>query len=142
MISIAIIFHAAIIGFMVFFSAIVAQSVFKTLSQKAAGAFLRVLFPRMFIFGLILSLMASSVAAYDGVVEMALLSIFISSGFALNAFVVTPIINKQRDSMLKGDAVASKKFKQFHFISVAIFLVQLITSAYIVATSIMHGLQA
>ena len=140
MISIAVIFHAAIIGFMVFFSAVVAQSVFKTLSQKAAGAFLRVLFPRMFIFGLILSLMASSVAAYDGVAEMALLSIFISTGFALNAFVVTPIINKQRDAMLEGDENAGKKFKQFHFVSVAIFLVQLITSSYIVVTSIIHSL--
>ena len=140
MISIAVIFHAAIIGFMVFFSAVVAQSVFKTLSQKAAGAFLRVLFPRMFIFGLLLSLMASSVAAYDGVAEMALLSIFISTGFVLNAFVVTPIINKQRDAMLEGDENAGKKFKQFHFVSVAIFLVQLITSSYIVVTSIIHSL--
>ena len=140
MISIAVIFHAAIIGFMIFFSAVVAQSVFKTLSQKAAGAFLRVLFPRMFIFGLILSLMASSVAAYDGVAEMALLSIFISTGFVLNAFVVTPIINNQRDAMLEGDENAGKKFKQFHFVSVAIFLVQLITSSYIVVTSIIHSL--
>ena len=140
MISIAVIFHATIIGFMVFFSAVVAQSVFKTLSQKAAGAFLRVLFPRMFIFGLILSLMASSVAAYDGVAEIALLSIFISTGFVLNAFVVTPIINKQRDAMLEGDDNAGKKFKQFHFVSVAIFLVQLITSSYIVVTSIVHSL--
>ena len=139
MISIAVIFHAAIIGFMVFFSAVVAQSVFKTLSQKAAGAFLRVLFPRMFMFGLILSLMASAVAAYDGVAEMALLSIFISTGFVLNAFVVTPIINKQRDAMLEGDDNAGKKFKQFHFVSVAIFLVQLITSSYIVVTSIIHS---
>ena len=139
MISIAVIFHAAIIGFMVFFSAVVAQSVFKTLSQKAAGAFLRVLFPRMFIFGLILSLMASSVAAYDSILEMALLSIFISTGFVLNAFVVTPIINKQRDAMLEGDENAGKKFKQFHFVSVAIFLVQLITSSYIVVTSIIHS---
>ena len=140
MISIAVIFHAAIIGFMVFFSAVVAQSVFKTLSQKAAGAFLRVLFPRMFIFGLILSLMASAVAAYDGVAEMALLSIFISTGFVLNAFVVTPIINKQRDAMLEGDDNAGKKFKQFHFVSVAIFLVQLIASSYIVMTSIIQSL--
>ena len=140
MISIAIIFHAAIIGFMVFFSAIVAQSVFKTLSQKASGAFLRVLFPRMFIFGLILSLMASSVAAYDGVAPIALLSIFISTGFALNAFVVTPIINKQRDAMLEGDDTAGKKFKQFHFVSVAIFLAQLITSSYIVVTHTLKDL--
>ncbi|MDC3235263.1 DUF4149 domain-containing protein [Candidatus Puniceispirillum sp.] len=140
MISTAVIFHTAIIGFMVFFSAVVAHSVFKTLSQEAAGAFLRVLFPRMFIFGLILSLMASTVAAYEGIAQTALLSVFVSTGFALNAFVVTPIINKQRDAMLEGDDIAGKKFKQFHFVSVAIFLVQLITSSYIVVTSMIHGL--
>ena len=140
MISTVVIFHAAIIGFMVFFSAVVAQSVFNTLSQKAAGAFLRVLFPRMFIFGLILSLMASAAAAYDSLPHIALLSIFISTGFVLNGFVVTPIINKQRDAMLEGNDDASKKFKQFHFVSVAIFLVQLITSVYIVMTNIMQGL--
>ena len=138
MISTVVIFHAAIIGFMVFFSAVVAQSVFKTLSQKAAGAFLRVLFPRMFIFGLILSLMASAAAAYDGVAQMALLSIFVSTGFVVNAFVVTPIINKQRDAMLEGDDNAGKKFKQLHFVSVAIFLVQFSTSSYIVVTNIIH----
>ncbi len=135
MISTVVIFHAAIIGFMVFFSAVVAQSVFKTLSQKAAGVFLRVLFPRMFIFGLILSLAASAVAAYGGVAQMALLSIFTATGFALNAFVVTPIINKQRDAMLEGNDAAGKKFKQFHFVSVTIFLVQLIASSYIVVTN-------
>ena len=135
MISTVVIFHAAIIGFMVFFSAVVAQSVFKTLSQKAAGAFLRVLFPRMFIFGLILSLAASAVAAYGGAAQMALLSISIATGFALNAFVVTPIINKQRDAMLEGDDAAGKKFKQFHFVSVTIFLFQLIASSYIVVTN-------
>ena len=139
MISTVVIFHAAIIGFMVFFSAVVAQSVFKTLSQKAAGAFLRVLFPRMFIFGLILSLLASAVAAYDGVAQTALLSIFVSTGFVVNAFVVTPIINKQRDAMLEGDDAAGKKFKQFHFVSVGIFLVQFIASSYIVVTNIIQA---
>ena len=135
MISTAVIFHAAIIGFMVFFSAVVAQSVFKTLSQKAAGAFLRVLFPRMFIFGLFLSLAASAIAAYDGLEQMALLSITIATGFAVNAFAVTPIINKHRDAMLEGNDAAGKKFKQFHFVSVAIFLIQLLASSYIVFTN-------
>ena len=139
MISTVVIFHASIIGFMVFFSAVVAQSVFKTLSQKAAGAFLRVLFPRMFIFGLILSLLASAIAAYDGVAQMALLSVFVSTGFVVNAFLVTPIINKQRNAMLAGDDTAGKKFKQFHFVSVAIFLVQFIASSYIVVTNIIQA---
>jgi hypothetical protein len=133
MILITTAFHIAIIGFMIFFIVVVAPSVFKTLSQNAAGAFLRVLFPRMFVYGLALSLTASAVAAVDGDKINALLSIAISTGFALNAFIVTPIINKQRDSMLDGNEAASKKFKQFHFVSVTIFFVQIITSAYIIS---------
>ena len=138
MVSIAVIIHAAIIGFMVFFPAVVAQTVFKALSQNAAGAFLRILFPRMFIFGLILSLMASAAAALDGVAQTALMSIAISTGFAINAFFITPVINKHRDAMLKGDERASLRFKQFHFVSVAVFLLQLVMSAYIVAAALVN----
>ena len=137
MILITTAFHIAIIGFMIFFSAVVAPSVFKTLSQNAAGAFLRVLFPRMFLYGLALSLAASAAAAFDGDRIIALLSIATSTGFVVNAFVVTPIINKQRDYMLDGDEAASKKFKQFHFVSVAIFFTQLIASTYIVLINLL-----
>ena len=51
--QLSILIHAANIGFMVMFSAVVAPTVFKVLSQKAAGAYLRKLFPRMFVFGFI-----------------------------------------------------------------------------------------
>ena len=50
--AILVLIHAAIAGFMLFFMAVVPQAAFKTLSAKAVGAFLRVLFPRMFMFGL------------------------------------------------------------------------------------------
>ena len=69
---------------------------------------------------------------------MDLLYEFVSTGFVVNAFVVTPIINEQRDAMLEGDDTAGKKFKHFHFVSVAIFLAQLITSSYIVVTNIIQ----
>ncbi len=45
------IIHAAIAGFMLFFTAVVPQAAFKTLSAKAVGAFLRVLFPRSCLAG-------------------------------------------------------------------------------------------
>lgn len=58
--------HAAIAGFMLFFMAVVPQAAFKTLSAKAVGAFLRVLFPRLFLFGLMLSLAACVAALMVG----------------------------------------------------------------------------
>ena len=65
--AILVLIHAAIAGFMLFFMAVVPQAAFKTLSAKAVGAFLRVLFPRMFMFGLGLSLAACIVALIAGV---------------------------------------------------------------------------
>ena len=135
MASISVFIHASIIGFMVFFPAVVAPTVFKALSQNAAGAFLRILFPRMFIFGFILSLIAAAAAALEGVAHTALLSIAISTGFAINAFFITPVINKHRDAMLKGNDHASTKFKQLHFVSVAVFFLQLVISTYIVVAA-------
>ena len=135
--DISIIFHAAIIGFMVFFSAVVAPSVFKTLSQNAAGAFLRMLFVRMFVFGLVLALVAAGVALYNGSSgAVAVLSLAIAAGFGINAFIITPVINRYRDRMLDNDLTAKQKFALFHFISVAIFLTQLLASSYILVTAL------
>ena len=105
------IIHAAIAGFMLFFTAVVPQAAFKTLSAKAVGAFLRVLFPRLFLFGLALSLVASGAA--------------LAAGFAVNVFVLTPRINFYRDRDLDGDAAAKRIFGLLHLASVAIFLAQL-----------------
>ncbi len=142
---ITLLFHAAIVTFMIFFSSVVAPAVFKTLSQKAVGAFLRVLFPRMFIFGLGLSLCASLAASFvvfgaDASPENAKnalwLSLLSAVGFAVNAFVVTPIINRNRDGMLAEDPVAITRFKQFHFLSVGIFMVQLGASLYLLIVNL------
>ena len=70
------IFHAAIAGFMLFFMAVVPQAAFKTLSAQAVGSFLRVLFPRMFLFGLALSLAASGAAFAASEPRIVLLLLF------------------------------------------------------------------
>ena len=122
------IIHAAIAGFMLFFMAVVPQAAFKTLSAKAVGAFLRVLFPRMFLFGLALSGAASGVAAAAGAGWQLYASLGIASGFAVNAFWLTPQINAYRDRDLEGDEAARRMFGLLHMASVAIFLAQLVAS--------------
>lgn len=129
---VTVIIHTAIVGFMFFFLSIVAQSVFKALSTNAAGKFLRVLFPRMFIYGMCLSFLATLFATYLGLWNIAIISTMVAAGFFINAFILTPIINKHRDLMLEGSTANNKKFKQLHFVSVAIFLSQMVTSSYIV----------
>lgn len=126
------ILHAAIAGFMIFFMAVVPQAAFKTLSAKAVGAFLRVLFPRMFLFGLALALAASGAAMTAGAAWQSHVSLLIAAGFALNVFVLTPRINIYRDRDLDGDAAAKRMFGLLHLASVGIFLVQLAGSLAVV----------
>ena len=120
---------------MVMFSAVVAPTVFKVLSQKAAGAYLRKLFPRMFMFGFITSSCAAFAALFDGHSQNVIISVLVALGFLGNAFILTPQINKYRDALLAGDAAAKTMFGRLHLISVAVFLVQLLASSYIVITA-------
>ena len=122
--AILVLIHAAIAGFMLFFMAVVPQAAFKTLSAKAVGAFLRVLFPRMFMFGLGLSLAACIVALIAGVGWQFTVSGLIASGFALNLLVLTPKINAYRDRELEGDPAAKRIFGLLHLASVGVFLLQ------------------
>ena len=133
--QLSILIHAANIGFMVMFSAVVAPTVFNVLSQKAAGAYLRKLFPRMFIFGFITSSFAALVALFDSHSPNVIISALVALGFLGNAFVLTTQINKYRDALLAGDAAAKTMFGRLNLISVAVFLVQLLASSYIVITA-------
>jgi hypothetical protein len=113
--------HAANIGFMIMFSAVVAPAVFSALSQKAAGAYLRVLFPRMFIFGFLTSTIAAIASVFESNLDIATISSGIAVGFLINAFVITPKINKHRDKVLNGDLAAKTIFKRLHLTSVCLF---------------------
>jgi hypothetical protein len=124
--------HAAIAGFMLFFMAVVPQAAFKTLSAKAVGAFLRVLFPRLFLFGLVLALAASLAAWQAGGDWQLAVSVLSAGGFAVNVFILTPRINAYRDLDLEGDAAAKRMFGLLHMASVGIFLLQLAGSLTVV----------
>lgn len=128
------ILHAAIAGFMLFFMAVVPQAAFKTLSAKVVGAFLRVLFPRMFLFGMALSLAASGAALAAGAVWQLYVSLGLAAGFAVNVFGLTPRINAYRDRDLEGDAAAKRMFGLLHMASVVIFLAQLAGSLMVTGT--------
>ena len=43
-------------GVIIFFSAVVAPTVFKSLEEREAGVFLRAFFPKYYIFGIVLGL--------------------------------------------------------------------------------------
>ena len=59
MLQLGIFLHSLVVGFMIFFMAVVSPVIFKILDETNSGAFLRQLFPRMFLYGLIVMLLAT-----------------------------------------------------------------------------------
>ena len=124
--------HAANIGFMLMFAVVVAPAVFKVLSQKAAASYLRVLFPRLFMFGFVTSSIATIFSLFDSEMLIALVSTAIAFGFLINALILTPKINQFRDKANSGEIDAEKIFARLHLYSVGIFSSQFFASLYLI----------
>ena len=135
-IGLFLILNAMVLGFMLLFLTVIAPSVFAALDETNAGKLLRKLFPRMFIYGLVLTLLASVLAYQAGRGDLAMLTIVSAFGFGFNAFYLTPLINEKRDELLQEPDASSGSFDLLHRLSVSIFMVQMII--YIVALPWVH----
>ena len=109
------------VGSIIFFSAIIAPTVFKALDEKNAGIFLRAFFPKYYIFGIILGIIAlilgikaMSLILVSMVVAMILLSII--------SRLMIPVINAARDMGVEGES----RFKKLHTLSVFLNILTLI----------------
>ena len=109
------------VGSIIFFSAIIAPTVFKALDEKNAGIFLRAFFPKYYIFGiilgfiaLILGIKAMSLILASMVIAMILLSII--------SRLMIPVINAARDMGVEGES----RFKKLHTLSVFLNILTLI----------------
>ena len=120
--------YSLIVGFMIFFMSVVTPSVFKTLDEINSRKFLRFIFPRMFLYGFILSFVTLLLSIYIRDQLLVLISVFISILFLINTYIITPKINLYRDQFNDGIIESEKVFKRFHLISVLIFLIQLISA--------------
>jgi hypothetical protein len=112
------------VGVIVFFSAIIAPTVFKTLDEKSAGVFLRAFFPKYYLFAIVIGLAALTLILlfniemenilYIAIVSMTLLSII--------SRIMIPAINNARDMGEKG----KQKFNRLHTLSVSLNVVTLV----------------
>lgn len=116
-----ILITAAILSFMIFFPAVVATSVFKVLDEKASSKFLRIFFPKYYLFGFILSCMGllTSILKQDKI--SLFFFIFISLSFIFSKQILMPMINKAKDESKEI------KFNKLHKLSVFINLLQIIS---------------
>jgi hypothetical protein len=120
--------YSLIVGFMIFFMSVVTPSVFKTLDEKNSRNFLRFIFPRMFLYGFILSFVTLLLSIYIRDQFLVIISVSVSIFFLINTYIITPKINFHRDQFNDGIMESEKVFKRYHLISVVIFLIQLISS--------------
>ena len=120
--------YSLIVGFMIFFMSVVTPSVFKTLDEKNSRNFLRFIFPRMFLYGFILSFVTLLLSIYIRDQFLVIISFSVSIFFLINTYIITPKINFHRDQFNDGIMESEKVFKRYHLISVVIFLIQLISS--------------
>tara|TARA_B100000767_G_scaffold262605_1_gene275433 strand:+ start:78 stop:473 length:396 start_codon:yes stop_codon:yes gene_type:complete len=123
---------ATLFGSMISFMILISPIVFTVLSANDAKNFLRKFFPRLFIFGMILSslLLVFTLRELDFFNQK--LSIIIFLGFFINLFFITPKVNKYRDLEMSNVKNAKKIFSILHSVSVCIFIIQLILSLVII----------
>ena len=115
--------NSILLGSMLFFVIIVSPTVFSSLSSDQASKFLRIIFPRLFLFGLVISLVTSLGYYISSLyIEMilALVSLIL---FFLNRNLLTPMINYYRDKEIEGDIKSKKYFKLLHLLSVLFFVI-------------------
>ena len=121
-----------LIGSMIFFMAVVSPSVFATLSTNASSKFLRTIFPRMFLFGFIITFLSLILSYISGNILNSILLVIVAMSFIINRNYLTPKINDFRDKELEGDEKASSNFKYMHLLSVLLFLFNFIILVSIV----------
>ena len=108
---------------MIFFSVVVSPSVFASLNSKGSSRFLRTIFPRMFLFGFVISLIALILTILSNDLFNSIVLVIIGLSFLLNRNYLTPLINKFRDQELEGNSKAAKNFKMMHLLSVLLFII-------------------
>ena len=116
-----ILITAAILSFMIFFPAVVATSVFKVLDEKASSKFLRIFFPKYYLFGFVLSCLGLLISVLKQDKISLFFFIFISLSFIFSKQILMPMINKAKDESKEI------KFNKLHKLSVFINLLQIIS---------------
>ena len=111
---------------MIFFTAVVSPSVFVSLSSNASSKFLRLVFPRMFLFGIIITSLCFLLSILLNNNLVSILLAIITLSFFLNRNYLTPRINKYRDEELEGNQRAVTLFKRMHLLSVLLFVLNFI----------------
>ena len=98
-------------GTIVFHSAIVAPTVFRTLGERDASVFLRTIFPKFFLFLTLINVVNVLLALIDGQFAVMVMAA-ISAVLMGIAYGIIPMTNRSRDEGLR------QRFAKLHRVSV------------------------
>ena len=134
MISILILInYSLLLGFMIFFVAGVSPSAISTLDGENLSSFLRTIFPKLFILGLIFGI-SGNFLTFSNQLWISISSVFISASFLVNLLFVTPKINGIMDDEKLNENNRKRSFIIYHGISVLLFSVNFVLAFLIVFT--------
>ena len=112
---------SGILSFMIFFPVVVATSVFKVLDEKQSSKFLRIFFPKYYLFGLVLSMFGLILSIIQNHTLAISVFVFLIISFLFSRQILMPIINKAKDEKKE------EKFNKLHKFSVFINFVQMVS---------------
>jgi uncharacterized membrane protein len=121
----ALILTAVLLGSMIFFAAIVTPAVFRFLERENAAAYLRGLFPRYYLWGAVVGVLAAAAAWPSDRVSGIILAVVATAFLAVRQLLLPPI-NIAREGRAAGNEAASRRFSFLHRLSVIINLAQMI----------------
>ena len=124
-----LVLYSSLLSYMLFFTICVAPVSNKILNESNKSIFLRNIFPRNFIFGLILASLAFIFSFILKDHWSIIISFIISLGFILNLFIIMPKINFISDNKNLNKEKKKKQFRNWHYSSVFIYLIQIIISS-------------
>jgi len=117
-----LIFSGLILGVILYQTVFVAPTVFKTVDNVNTSRFLRKIFPRFFMFILIIGILALIDSIFNSRGSLLHVVYSVTTSFLLFAFLIIPMTNKATDDKDK------KKFKILHSFSVVLTIIILIVN--------------
>lgn len=132
MISILILInYSLLLGIMIFFVAGVSPSAISTLDGDNLSSFLRTIFPKLFILGLIFGI-SGNLLTFSNQLWISISSVIISASFIINLLIVTPKINGVMDDEKLSENTRKRSFIIYHGISVLLFSINFVLAFLIV----------
>ncbi len=108
-----------LLGGLILFSSLVAPNVFKSLNEKSARLFIRSIFPKLYLYSGILSLLSSFCLFFINIF-LSFIFFMITLGYLYSRQFLMVKINEASDQ--KNE----KEFKKLHKFSVLIFVIQIL----------------